>query len=91
MQQISLKDVLNGHDESLRQAIAEPILLMDDAHPNLVVMSAEHYWQLTNRLAALEDEVFGQLAQANLKTSKMVGENFVKELQQLAAQDGELA
>jgi len=90
MRQISLNEFLSGHDEGLKQAIAEPILLVDDSRSQLIVMSVEYYQNLIHRLSELEDQVFGQLAQANLNTSKMVGERFVKELQHLSSQNIEL-
>lgn len=53
-------------------------------------MSVDNYQQLMQRLAELEDYVFGQLAQAALKDSQMVGNQiFTQELQRLAAFDSD--
>ena len=88
MQSYTLTDVQNRHDEVFARAAVEPVLLTDESRPSYVIMSAHDYQQLMNRLAALEDCTLGQLAEAALQSSKMVGtEKFTEELKRLAILD----
>lgn len=90
MQQFSVTEIQDTYSEVLHQAAVEPILLTAAASPSYVMMSVENYEQLVNRLAQLEDLVFGQQAQTALATSQMVGtENFTAELRRLAALDSD--
>ncbi len=69
---------------SLRAAV-EPILLTKQSRPSHVLMSAESYQQLIDRLAELEDMLLGHAAKEALNQSQMVGsETFVQTLQELA-------
>lgn len=89
MQHFSVTEIQNAHSEALHQAAVEPVLLMAESQPNYVIMSAENYELLIERLARLDDLAFGQQAQTALSTSRMVGsEVFTSELQRLAALDG---
>lgn len=90
MQHFSITDIQNTHSDVLNQAAVEPVLLVTESQPSYVIMSVENYEQLINRLAQLEDLVFGQQAQTALSTSQMVGaETFTAELKRLAALDAD--
>lgn len=90
MQHFSITDIQNTHSDVLSQAAVEPVLLTTESQPSYVIMSVENYEQLINRLAQLEDLVFGQQAQTALSTSQMVGaETFTAELKRLAALDAD--
>jgi len=88
MQRFSVTEIQNTHSEVLNQAAIEPVLLTEESQPSYVIMSAENYEQLINRLAQLEDLIIGQQAQTALSKSRMVGtETFTAELKRLAALD----
>ncbi|MFE1743904.1 type II toxin-antitoxin system prevent-host-death family antitoxin [Coleofasciculus sp. H7-2] len=89
MRHFYVTEIQNTRSEVLSQAAVEPILLTTESQPSYVIMSVENYEQLINRLAQLEDLVFGQQAQVALSTSRMVGsETFIAELKHLAMLDG---
>jgi PHD/YefM family antitoxin component YafN of YafNO toxin-antitoxin module len=73
MQHFSVTEIQNAHSEALHQAAVEPVLLMAESQPNYVIMSAENYELLLERLARLDDLAFGQQAQTALSTSRIVG------------------
>ncbi|BAY74652.1 prevent-host-death protein [Nostoc linckia NIES-25] len=88
MQRFSVTEIQNTHSEVLNQAAIEPVLITEESQPSYVIMSAENYEQLINRLAQLEDLIIGQQAQTALSNSRMVGtETFTVELKRLAALD----
>jgi PHD/YefM family antitoxin component YafN of YafNO toxin-antitoxin module len=88
MQSYSLREVRGLQDEVLEKATVEPILLTEESKPGYVIMSAQNYQQLLDKLTALEDRALGQLAETALKNSQMVGvETFTAELQRLASLD----
>ncbi|GAA6616026.1 type II toxin-antitoxin system prevent-host-death family antitoxin [Scytonema sp. NUACC26] len=88
MQRFSVTEIQNIHSEVLNQAAVEPVLLTKESQPSYVIMSAENYEQLMNRLTQLEDLIMGQQAEAALSNSRMVGtETFTAELKRLAALD----
>ena len=88
MQRYSLAEIRDRQDELLQQAAHEPILLTEESKPGYVIMSAQSYQQLLDRLNNLEDNALGQLAEIALQNSKMVGaETFTAELQRLASLD----
>lgn len=88
MQRFSVTEIQNTHSEVLNQAAIEPVLLTEESQPSYVIMSAENYEQLINRLVQLEDLIIGQQAQTALSNSRMVGtETFTAELKRLAALD----
>jgi PHD/YefM family antitoxin component YafN of YafNO toxin-antitoxin module len=90
MQSYSITEVRERYREVFESAAKEPVLLIEESHHNYVIMSVDNYQQLMQRLAELEDYVFGQLAQAALKDSQMVGNLiFTQELQRLAAFDSD--
>ncbi|MBD2089522.1 prevent-host-death protein [Microcoleus sp. FACHB-1515] len=74
--------------EVFEQAIAEPVLLTEESQPSYVILSAQNYQQLIQRLSELEDRLLGQSAKDALGRSHMVGtETFTAELERLAALD----
>ncbi|MBW4624213.1 MAG: type II toxin-antitoxin system Phd/YefM family antitoxin [Brasilonema octagenarum HA4186-MV1] len=84
----TLTDARNKHGEVFDKATVEPVLLTKQSRPSHVIMSAESYDQLINRLTELEDMLLGQAAKTALSQSKMVGtETFTSALERLA--DGE--
>ncbi|MEA5506490.1 type II toxin-antitoxin system Phd/YefM family antitoxin [Halotia wernerae UHCC 0503] len=88
MQTYTLTDARNKHGEVFDKAAIEPVLLTKQSRPSHVIISADNYQKLMNRLQELEDMVFGQAAQTALSQSKMVGtETFTSALKHLA--DGE--
>lgn len=88
MQTYTLTDARNKHGEVFDKAAIEPVLLTKQSRPSHVIISADSYHKLLNRLQELEDMVFGQAAETALSQSKMVGtEAFTSALEHLA--DGE--
>ncbi|AFY35227.1 type II toxin-antitoxin system prevent-host-death family antitoxin [Calothrix sp. FACHB-156] len=88
MRQFTLGDIQNIYSDVLEQAATEPIILTSESQASYVIMSAENYEQLMNRIAQLEDLILGQQAQMAVANSKMVGsEIFTTELERLAAFD----
>jgi len=88
MQQYTLTDARNRHGEVFDKAAKEPVLLTKQSRPSHVIVSAEAYQRLIERLAELEDRVLAQEAQKSLSQSQMVGvETFTSTLKRLA--DGE--
>ncbi|WP_334984196.1 type II toxin-antitoxin system Phd/YefM family antitoxin [Nostoc sp.] len=88
MQTYTLTDARNKHGEVFDKAATEPVLLTKQSRPSHVIISAESYQKLINRLEELEDMVFGQAAEVALSQSKMIGtEAFISALEHLA--DGE--
>jgi prevent-host-death family protein len=85
MQTYTLTDARNKHGEVFDKATTEPVLLTKQSRPSHVIISAESYQKLINRLQELEDMVFGQAAEAALSQSKMIGtEAFTSALEHLA-------
>lgn len=88
MQSYPLTEIHDRQAELLQKAAHEPVLLTEESKPGYVIMSANDYQQLLERLSVLEDSALGQLAEMALKTSNMVGsEVFTAELQRLASLD----
>ncbi len=85
MESYSLTDARNKHGEVFDKAAVEPVLLTKQSRPSHVIMSAQTYQKLVNRLEELEDMVLGQEANAALKKSEMMGsEAFTTALENLA-------
>ncbi|BAZ13973.1 prevent-host-death protein [Calothrix sp. NIES-4071] len=88
MQSYPLKKVPESYEKVLEDAAIEPVMLTSESQQSFVIMSVTNYEQLVKRVVELEDCVFGQLAQANLNNSQMLGsEVFTAELQRLASFD----
>lgn len=86
MQNYSITEMQDHPSAVLEQAAFAPILLTESTKPSYVIMSAQGYQQLLDRLEALENAALAQLAEIALQTSQMVGsESFTAELHRLAA------
>lgn len=82
MQSYNLKEAIDKHDEVFDKAVLEPVLLTKASQPTHVLMSADKYQQLVNRIEELEDVILGQAAEKARKESNMVGvEKFTSALQ----------
>ena len=90
MQSYTLTDVQNRQGEVFDRAAVEPVLLTEESRPSYVILSVHDYQQLIERLATLEDCVLGQMAEAALQNSRMVGtETFTAQLKRLAVLDSD--
>lgn len=88
MKMFTLTDARNRHGEVFDQAMREPVLLTKQQRPTHVILSAQAYEQLTERLTLLEDLAWGKTAEAALQQSSVVETDvFTSTLRQLA--DGE--
>jgi prevent-host-death family protein len=85
MQTYTLTDARNKHGEVFDKAATEPVLLTKQSRPSHVIISANSYQKLIQRLQELEDMVLGQAAETALSQSKMLGtEAFTSALEHLA-------
>ncbi len=85
MEKYTFTDVQKRQEEVFNKAAIEPVLLTERSRPSHVIMSAETYQQLMEKLAELEDAIWGKAAETALKNSKMVGsEKFTETLKKLA-------
>lgn len=85
MQTYTLTDARNKHGEVFDKAATEPVLLTKQSRPSHVIISADSYQKLIQRLQELEDMVLGQAAETAVSQSKMVGtEAFTSALEHLA-------
>ena len=84
MQTYTLKEP-EANKDIFDLAKVEPVLLTEQTEPSHVIMSVEAYQKLIQRLAELEDLVWGKAAEAAIEQSHKVGvEKFVSTLEQLA-------
>jgi len=86
MQSYTLAEVCNPQGTVFNRAAVEPVLLTDKSQPSHVIMSADAYQRLIERLMELEDiMLLGKAAKSALSQSQMVGaQTFVETLKQLA-------
>jgi len=85
MQSYTLAEACNPQGTVFNQAAVEPVLLTDKSQPSHVIMSADAYQRLIERLMELEDMLLGKAAKSALSQSQMVGaQTFVETLKQLA-------
>ena len=85
MQSYTLAEVCNPQGTVFNRAAVEPVLLTDKSQPSHVIMSADTYQRLIERLMELEDMLLGSSAKSALSQSQMVGtKTFVETLKQLA-------
>jgi len=85
MRSYSFTDIRDRQCEVLEHAAIEPVLLTEPTTSGYVIMSADDYQSLLNRLIAVEDNAMGKLAEVALQKSQMVGsELFITELTRLA-------
>lgn len=88
MQTYTLTEARNRHGEVFDRAMIEPVLLTKQSRPSHVILSAQAYQALIERLSELEDLALGRAAQKALSQSQMIGtESFTTELKRLV--DGE--
>ena len=73
MKSYTLTQTQNQHDEVFDKAAIEPVLITKKEKPSYVILSAEKYKQLINKLEELEDLNWGKAAQNALDKSVMVG------------------
>jgi PHD/YefM family antitoxin component YafN of YafNO toxin-antitoxin module len=80
MKTYSLADAKTLHREVFDQALQEPVLIVKQSRPSHVILSAQSYQQMIDRLAELEN-----LAEANFQHStKVNSDRFLAKLAQLA-------
>jgi prevent-host-death family protein len=85
MQTYTLTDARNKHGEVFDKAAVEPVLLTKQSRPSHVIISADSYQKLLDRIQELEDMLLAQNVQTALNQSKMVGtEAFTSALEYLA-------
>jgi PHD/YefM family antitoxin component YafN of YafNO toxin-antitoxin module len=81
MKTYPLSNAKKLYREVFDQALQEPVMLTQQSRPSHVILSAQSYQALVDRLAELED-----LAETNLQHSIKVGsDRFLAKLEQLAA------
>lgn len=89
MQTYTLTDACNRYGEIFARAVFEPVLLTKQSRPSHVILSAQAYQTLVERLIELEDLALGRAAEVALSKSYIVGtESFTAELKRMA--DGEV-
>ena len=85
MKTYTLTQTRNQHGEVFDKAAVEPILITKQKRPSHVILSADAYQQLINKIEELEDSNLGKAAETALSHSKMVGsEQFTATLEELA-------
>ena len=85
MQSYTLAEVCNPQGTVFNRAAVEPVLPTDKSQPSHVIMSADTYQRLIERLMELEDMLLGKAAKSALSQSQMVGtQTFLETLKQLA-------
>ena len=85
MQTYTLTDARNHHGEIFDRAVVEPVLLTKQSRPSHVLLSAQAYQALVERLSELEDLALGRTAEVALTQSQMLGsQSFTAELNRLA-------
>ncbi len=85
MQSYSIADAIAKHNEVFSKANDEPVLLTERSQPTHVIMSADTYQKLLERIEELEDSVLGEAAKKAQDNYKMVGvENFTSTLERMA-------
>ena len=85
MQTYTLTDACNPHGEVFDRAVVEPVLLTKQSRPSHVILSAQAYQSLIERVIELEDIALGREAEVALSQSHLVGtESFTAQLKRLA-------
>lgn len=85
MKSYTLTQTRNQHGEVFDKATVEPVLVTKQKRPSHVILSAEAYQKLVDRLEELEDLNLGSSAETALTQSKMVGsQEFTATLEKLA-------
>jgi len=85
MKTYTLTETRNQHGEVFDLAQVEPVLITKQKRPTHVIISAQAYQKLINRLEELEAINLGNQAQIALNQSKMVGsDEFTAALEEIA-------
>jgi len=85
MKTYTLTETRNQHGEIFDLAQVEPVLITKQKRPTHVIISAQAYQKLINRLEELESLNLGNQAQIALNQSKMVGsDEFTAALEEIA-------
>lgn len=81
----SLTQTRNKHGEVFDKAQVEPVLVTKQKRPSHVILSAQAYQKLIDRLKELEDRQLGESADQASSQSKLVGrEAFTAALEKLS-------
>ncbi len=84
MHSYTMTDAQEHYREVFDRAKQEPILLTEESSPSHVILSAETYQQLVERLEVLEDMLLGKQADIALSQSQRVGsDQFTAALQKI--------
>lgn len=85
MKSYTLTQTRNQHGEVFDRATVEPVLITKQKRPSYVILSAQSYQKLIDKLEELEDLHWGQQAQTALIQSSMVGsDEFTATLERFA-------
>lgn len=85
MNTYTLTQTRNQHGEVFDKARVEPVLITKQKRPSHVILSAQAYQKLIDRLEELEDLHLGQTADKAKRESELVGsEGFTAALEKLA-------
>ena len=85
MESYTLTQTRNQHGEVFDKATLQPVLITKQKRPSHVILAAETYRQLVNRLEELEDLNLGKAVATALNQSSMVGtKEFISALKQIA-------
>ena len=85
MNTYTLTQTRNQHGEVFDKAQVEPVLVTKQKRPSHVILSAQAYQKLIDRLEELEDLHLGQTADKARSESELVGsEAFTAALEKLA-------
>ena len=85
MKSYTLTQTRNQHGEVFDKAATEPILITKQKRPSHVILAADTYQQLIDRLEELEDLHLAQAAETALKQSSMIGtKKFTSALEEIA-------
>ena len=85
MKSYTLTQTRNQHGEVFDKAAKEPILITKQKRPSHVILAADTYQQLIDRLEELEDLHLAQTAETALKQSSMIGsKEFTLALEEIA-------
>jgi prevent-host-death family protein len=81
----SLSQTRNKHGEVFDKAQVEPVLVTKQKRPSHVILSAQAYQKLIDRLEELEDRQLGETADKALNQSELIGsEAFTAALEKLS-------
>lgn len=85
MKSYTLTQTRNQHGEVFDRATVEPVLITKQKRPSYVILSAQSYQKLMDKLEELEDLHWAQQAQTALIQSSMVGsDEFTATLERFA-------